>query len=195
MALPSRAKMKSVSDIVDPRQIPVEIGRGTLVGIVRSDTLLLARRNPGKVVAFLASLRTNPVRLVVPLVSGPNVIARSESLSEHIPPETSEALDSWPARWCEAAQCHLFCEGPRVASVADRSSNGTTILHAFDPFEFLPECSATPPFWYQPFGPRLRHIVGSSEDSPRTWSLLNEGDVLVGMHSPWVFAWLAAIDL
>lgn len=176
----------------DPRTLALAIARGTLADNLSAGTVMLPSREASTPIAFLVSLRFLPVRVVVPLAPGINVIARSEALTQHRLPE-SFALprDSWPVRWCEAAQCHIYCAAGLAAYVADRSSNGTALLSHAEPPESLPQPTITDtPLRYQVFGPQQERLSGSWQADPGTWTPLHEGDVLVSVHSPWVFGWV-----
>lgn len=195
----------------DPRLLAIEQGRLVLemqTSLSNSrpflDTLLLRRKDGANPTAFLVSLRSEPVRLLVPLRVGENIVARESDITDYdlIRPGTLRMTpeNGWPIRWCEAGQCHIVCQPPDEARVADRASFGTYLYRSSLPAELLPmpRSQGLPGDYYSRIT-GLEPVKGDwssgacEGNAPNRgpWSQLFEGDVLVCLHSPWVFAWLS----
>jgi hypothetical protein len=169
------------------------------------NTLVLRRKDGADPTAFLISLWSEPVRLLAPLRVGENIVARQHDISDYdlVLPASLRLVPkySWPMSWCEAGQCHIVCQPPDLARVADRSTDGTRLCRARSPVADLPspEVQGTSPRYYSQ-GSGLEDVSGDwssgtcEANSPRRgpWSQLLEGDVLVCLHGLWVFAWLPA---
>lgn len=193
----------------DPRLLAVEQGRLVLDAQVSPsgsrpflNTVVLRRKDGADAKAFLISLWSEPVSLLVPLRAGENIVARESAISDYDPilPDTLRIPEhGWPIRWCEAGQCHIFCQPPDLARVADRASYGTRLYRASSPAANLPspEVQGTTPYYYSQ-GRGLENVEGDwssgtcEGNAPRRgpWSQLFEGDVLVCLRGLWVFAWL-----
>jgi hypothetical protein len=191
----------------DPRRIAVEVLQQVLARDSVSDssahlnTLMLRRRDGAPATAFLISLRSEPARLLVPLRAGRNIVARSETIGDHHLSLT-EALattpkHSWPQHWCEAGQCHIICEPPNLARVADRSSARTSLYRSSSAPEGLPKpvepSGSNSAFIYRSWGdsqPGVEPVTGKWAGDSSDWSPLFEGDVLVCLTSLWVFTWV-----
>jgi hypothetical protein len=157
-----------------------------------SDTQVLQRLDKAKCRALLVSLRSDPIRLVVPLRTGMNIVAREEDLTEHEVSVSASLLSGsfgWPRFWCEAAQVHILCTALRRAFVADRSTAWTTLWPAAAPFDIRDVEPSFPDVFYE------RNVTGACEIAPwsvasELWTPLAQGDVLLCVRSPWVFAWM-----
>ena len=174
----------------DARRTAIDDARPVLTGRQAGDsarTVFLRRKDQAAPVAFLVSIGSPLGRMVVPLRQGVNVIARSDGIGDHFNPILDTAQ-----RWCEAAQCHIFCDRSRSSSrAADRSSNGTFIFRRTRPLDELPR--------FQEISPRLPHaplprLGGSWLADPSAWTLIAEGDVLVCLDANWVFGWVPIVN-
>jgi hypothetical protein len=174
------------------------------------NTLVLRRKDGADPTAFLISLWSEPVRLLAPLRVGENIVARQSDISDYdlILPDTLRMIPghkprtaflSWPIRWCEAGQCHIVCQPPDLARVADRATYGTFLYRSGSPPELLPKPKVQgSSVGYFARGAGLEPVKGDwsggtyEENAPNRgpWSQLFEGDVLVCLHGLWVFAWL-----
>jgi hypothetical protein len=193
----------------DPRVLAVEHGRLVLESqdsLPGSrpflNTVVLRRKDGADANAFLISLWSEPVRLLVPLRAGENIVARESAISDYdliLPDTLPIPQHGWPIRWCEAGQCHIFCQPPDLARVADRASYGTRLYRVSSPASNLPcpEVQGMTPHYYSQ-GIGLEDVKGDwssgtyEGNAPRRgpWSQLFEGDVLVCLRGLWVFAWL-----
>jgi hypothetical protein len=185
----------------DPRLIAVEQGRQTLRAQAISGsspslhTLVLRRKDRAAPTAFLISLRSEPMRLVVPLRAGESVVAREDRISDYEPILTDRSdttsTHAWPRTWCEAGQCHIICSPPDRACVADRSSARMRLYRSYSPPEHLPMPSSPDGLYPRDLGPGVEPVTGDWDGDTLDWSSLFEGDVLVCLHSLWVFAWIS----
>jgi hypothetical protein len=184
----------------DPRVLAIAHGRRVLGARANADSslyrndLVLRRKDRAATTAFLISLQSEPVRLLVPLRAGENIVARETDISDYdlILPDTLKTIPihAWPRRWCEAGQCHIICRPPATARVADRSSAGTRLFRSGSPRANLP----VPTGWYYYPDDSWRDVepvTGRWDGDIQGWSLLFEGDVLVCLRGLWVFAWAA----
>jgi hypothetical protein len=194
----------------DPRLLAVEQGRLVLESQAFLsgsrpflDTLVLRRKDGAEPTAFLISLWSGPVRLLAPLRVGENIVARQSDISDYdlILPDTLRMIPKhgWPIRWCEAGQCHIVCQPPDLARVADRATYGTFLYRSGSPPERLPMPDVQGSVVrYDAQGTGLEPVEGDwssgacEGNAPRRgpWSQLFEGDVLVCLNGLWVFAWL-----
>ncbi len=201
--------IQSPASKTDPRPSAIEQGRQVLTksGIPGSPpslgTVVLRRKDGAAPTAFLISLWSEPVRLLAPLRVGENIVARQSDIGdfEVVLPDTLPTIPkyAWPVHWCEVGQCHIVCQPPDRARVADRASYGTWLYRAGAPPELLPAATVQgSAVRYYVQGTGLEPVKGDwsraayEGNAPRRgpWSQLFEGDVVVCLHALWVFAWL-----
>ena len=176
--------MRDTSSDPDVRAQAIERGLAAALtadnDVALSDTFVLPRLDKAECRAFLVSLCPQPTRLVVPLRSGLNVVARGGALGDH---------EEWPRMWCEAAQCHILCTPSERAFVGDRSTFGTMLWPAAAPFDirvFEPPANQTGLYTHTTEASE----IASWSAAPEMWTPLAHGDVLLCLRGPWVFAWM-----